>query len=165
MDGIGNIQNYFNFLVGSPVDIFLNVILPIPILAYAIYLLLGEIRIFRGVNVRALLGIVMAATLVLFFRVGSFALWAGFAGIVILKIKNWPGRLIGLVIFFFIVTQISNLSLSNPNIQLMLLLVFSAIALVSLVTTEGFKKQIIVVIIIFVVCFVVITFLLPQLRI
>jgi hypothetical protein len=165
MVDLGNIQSYLNFLSGSPVDIFLNIVLPIPVLAYAIYLLLGEIRIFHSTTVRGLLGIIMAATLVLFFKVGSFALWAGFAGIVILKIKNWSGRLMGLVIFFFIVTQISNLSLSNLNIQLMLLLVFSAIALVSLVTTEGFKKQIIIVTIIFVVYFVVLTFLLPQLRI
>jgi hypothetical protein len=165
MADIGNIQSYLNFLSGSPIDIFLNFVLPIPVLAYAIYLLLGEIRIFSSTTVRGLLGITIAVTAVLAFSFGSLALWAGFAGIIILKIKNWSGRVIGLMIFLLIVTQISNLSLSNLNIQVILLLVFSAIALIALVTTEGFKKQIVVVIIIFVACYLVLVFLLPQLRI
>lgn len=160
MVGIEDITNIF--LVNSPLDIVLNYILPIPIVAYALYLFLGEIKLMHSATVRAILGVIFASTVVLFFRMGIFALWGGIAGIIIFKVKNWPGRLIALVIFLFIITQITNLTLANINPQQILFLVFGGFALLSLTMVEGLIKQVLIVVAIFVIYFVVITYLLPR---
>lgn len=164
MAGITDFTNIFN-LVGSPIDIFLNVILPIPIVAYAIYLLLGHVRIFSSQTARGLIGIVMAASLVLIFRLGAFALWAGIAGIFLLKIKNWPGRLGALVLFFLIITQVTNLTAASVNPQTILLLVFFGFALLTFASVDDLKKQLVMIILIFAIYFVLIWFVIPQLRI
>jgi len=155
-DVTSTLTNIFGY--GQPLDIFLNVILPIPIVAYALYLFFGEIKILQGTTVRAVLGVILGATLVMFFRLGIFALWGGIAGILILKVKNWPGRLISLVIFLFIVSQITNLSLAGLNPQQILLLIFSGIALLFMTLTDGFWKQLIIVIAIFVFYYIVISY-------
>lgn len=158
------VGNYLGY--GSLIDVLLNVILPIPIVAYAIYLLLEDLKIFSSSpTVRALIGIVMGASVVLVARLGAIALWGGIAGILILKIKNWPGRLIGLGIFFLILTQISNLTLLGMTPSKILLLVISGIALIGLTMTDGWKKQIILVIVLFAIYLFILSYLLPQLRI
>jgi len=165
MVGIADVTNILTniFGYGAPLDIFLNVVLPIPVVAYALYLFLGEIKLMRSQIVRAVLGIVLASTLVMFFRLGIFALWGGIAGILIFKVKNWSGRLIALVIFLFIISQITNLSLANLNVQQILLLVFAGLALLSMTMVEGLIKQIIVVIAIFAFYFVLVTYIpLPK---
>ena len=160
MAGIADVTNTLTsiFSYGSPLDIILNVVLPIPVVAYALYLFLGEIKLLQSPTPRAILGIVMASTLVLFFKLGIFALWGGIAGILIFKVKNWPGRLIALVVFLFIVSQITNLSLSGLSVQQILLLVFSGLALLSLTMVEGLIKQVIVVIAVFVLYLVIISY-------
>ena len=163
MVGVQDIVNIFSY--GSPLDIFLNIILPVPIVAYALYLFMGNIRLMRSTAPRAILSTVLGATLVVYFRLGIYALWGGIAGIIIFKIKNWPGRLIALVIFFFIISQIINLNLAQLNPQQILFLVFGGFALLSLTMTEGLIKQIIFVIVIFVIYYVIITYALSQVRI
>lgn len=158
------VSNYLGY--GTPINILLNVVLPIPIVAYAIYLLLGDLKIFSSSStVRALIGIVMGASVVLVAKLGAIALWGGIAGILILKIKNWTGRLIGLGIFLLILTQISNLNILGMTPSKILLLVISGVALVGLTMTEGWKKQIILVVGLFAIYLFILSYLLPQLRI
>jgi len=164
MAGITDLTSIFT-IVGSPIDIFLNVILPIPVVAYAIYLLLGQTRILSSPTARGAIGIVMAASLVLIFRVGAFALWAGIAGVFLLKIRNWPGRLGALVLFFLIITQVTNLTAASINPQTILLLIFFGFALIIFASVDDLKKQIVMIIIIFAVYFALVWFVFPQLRI
>lgn len=163
-----DIQSFLNTYInisGSPTDILVNVILPIPVLAYAIYLVLGEMKFFKSPSVRALLGIVMAVSAVLVLKLGSLALWGGFAGILLLRIKNWPGRLVALGIFVLIMSQIFGLNLTNLTIGQVLLLGASIIALFALAGTDSFKMQLLIVAIVFVAYFVILTYLLPQIPI
>lgn len=151
---------------GSPIDILLNVVLPIPIVAYAIYLLLGDLKIFSSSpTVRALIGIVMGASVVLVAKAGAIALWGGILGILILKIKDWPGRLIALGLFFLILTQISTLNIlgMRPTQILYLGAVFAA--LVGLTMTQGWKQRALLFIIIIAAALFISSYLLPQLRI
>ena len=151
---------------GTPIDILLNVVLPIPIIAYAIYLLLEDLKIFSSSQtVRALIGIAMGVFIVLVGRVGSIALWGGILGILILKIPDWSGRLIALGIFFLIFTQITNLDILGMRPSQILYLGAAVAALVGLTMTHGWKQRIFLLIIIIAVVLFISSYLLPQLRI
>ena len=161
-----DLTSILNGISGSPIDIIMNYALPIPIFAYAIYLLMGDLKIFSSSSApRAFIGIFMGAIVVLVFRLGSIALWAGIVGIFIFKIQNWGGRVIALGLFFLIVTQVPTLSYLNISPKTILFLLFTAAALISLVATEGIKKQILIVIAIYVVYFVLITYFVSILNI
>jgi len=164
MVGIYEIQSFFN-IYGSTTDILLNFVLPIPVVAYALYLFLGEIKILKSPTPRALLGIAMSVMLIAFFKIGSMALWGGIFGILLLKIKNLPGRIMGIVIFVFIVSQITSFNLANPNTQTLFMIIFGVVMLFALISTESWKKQIFIVIILLVVYMIFTTYFLAQVRI
>jgi len=137
--------------------------LPIPIFAYAIYLLLEQLKIFRSSAIRAILGILMASTVVFFFRLGTIMLWGGVAGILILKIKDWPGRTAGLGLFILIMTQVWNLNILNASPSVILFLIFLGASLLVFIVTQSWKMRALDLIILWVFYFIVISYLLPHL--
>jgi len=75
--------------------------------AYAIYILLGKIRIFRSVRIA---NIVIAAIMALFaLRFGIWTFWGGIAGILFFKLDSYPKRFIGLLLTFAIASQITSI--------------------------------------------------------
>ena len=164
MADILSIQDIFN-LSGSPIDILFNFVLPIPAVAYAIYLLLGEIKLMNSPTARALFGIAVGVMVVNFLKLGSIALWGGIFGILLFKVKNLPGRIMGAIIFFFIVSQIISFNLSNPSTQSLVLIIFGVVMLFALVSTEDWKKQILMIAVLVVFYIVMTTYIISQIRI
>jgi hypothetical protein len=154
-DAISYVGSIIGFSAKTPIDLLLNIILPIPILTYAFGLLLETLGIFKGSGVRYIIGFVLAATLVFGVKIGALGLWLGIAGVFIFKMKDWPSRIIGFILFVVLITQIGfNL---DPAIlyNKAFIIGFVIVGLIILFTEMSPLKKIIVIGIVLIILFAV----------
>lgn len=162
-DPVSTAISYVGSIVGfsakTPIDLLLNIILPIPILTYAFGLLLERLGIFRNSGVRYLIGAIMAVTLVFIVKIGALGLWLGIAGVFIFKVKDWPSRIIAFVIFGILISQIGFSFDQNVLLSKMLFLGFTLAALLVVVSDINLIIKIILVIALYAAYFFVLPYL------
>lgn len=137
----------------TPTVIVFDIVLPIIAITYAISLFIQKFFKRFGTWASTAIGAVMAILFVLNFRIGMFGFWFGLAGVLIFKLKNWPERLISLVILGIIVLQVGAMK-TLPSITAIYTIGLLFAALVAFLKIEHLYVKIIAVIAIIVIYFV-----------
>ncbi len=94
----------------DPISFFMSFVIPLAVIWYAFYLLIGRIY-QRNSIVQTILGLVLAFPTLRFG--GSITMWLGLAGILGLRVRGITSKALGLAVVFVMFQYSSNLTLSN----------------------------------------------------